>query len=135
MAPKAMKDMKAMKAMKERGLWFLQASEDVVVVSSGYYLLILEASLVNQKMLQQFTAISLSGRVLFQHRSCSQIVMLTAALQQSGYCMKAPLPFAGNYDLRSAPNPPAIQLVDWFYDAFPADSSSGSQLIGEALVY
>ncbi len=49
--------------------------------------------------------------------------------------MKAPLPFSGNFDLRSAPNPPAIVVVDWFFDAFPADSSRGSQLIGEALVY
>jgi len=32
-----------------------------------------------------------------------------------------------------APNPPAIQLVDWSYDAFPG-SASGSQLAG-ALVY
>jgi hypothetical protein len=126
--------LRCLRAMKTRGQWFLQASEDVVVVSNGSKLLLLEASLVNQKMLQQFACISLSGRMLFQHRNCSQIVTLTAALQQSGYCMKAPLPFAGNLDLRSAPNPPAIQLVDWFYDAFPADSTSGSQL-ASALVY
>jgi hypothetical protein len=126
--------MQCLKAMKERGQWFLQASEDVVVVSNGTGLMVLEASLVNQKLLQQFACISLSGRTLFQHRSCSQIVTLTAALQQSGYCMKASLPFAGNLDLRSAPNPPAIQIVDWFYDAFPADSASGSQLAG-SLVY
>ena len=126
--------LQCLKAMKERGQWFLQASEDVIVVSNGVKLLVLEASLVNQKLLQQFACISLSGRALFQHRSCSQIVTLTAALQQSGYCMKASLPFAGNLDLRSAPNPPAIQIVDWFYDAFPADSASGSQLAG-VLVY
>jgi hypothetical protein len=123
-----------MKAMKARGQWFLQASEDVVVVSNGTRLLLLEANLVNQKMLQQFAVIDLSSRTLFQHRGCSQIVTLTAALQQSGYCMKAVLPFAGNFDLRGAPNPPAIVVVDWFYDAFPADSASGSQLEG-ALAY
>ena len=126
--------MQCLRAMRERGQWFLQASEDVVLVSTGSKLLVLEATLVNQKMLQQFACISLSGRVLFQHRSCSQIVTLTTALQQSGYCMKAALPFAGNMDLRAAPNPPAIQLVDWFYDAFPADNASGSQLAG-GLVY
>jgi hypothetical protein len=127
--------LQCLKAMKARGQWFLQGSEDVVVVSNGSQLLLLEASLVNQKLLQQFACVYVSGRTLFQHRSCSQIVTLTAALQQSGYCMKASLPFAGNLDLRSAPNPPAIQLVDWFYDAFPADSTSGSQLLGQALVY
>ncbi len=126
--------LQAMKAMKARGQWFLQASEDVVVVSNGTRLLLLEATLVNQKMLQQFACIDLSGRTLFQHRGCSQIVTLTAALQQSGYCMKALLPFSGNFDLRSAPNPPAIAVVDWYYDAFPADSASGSQLEG-ALFY
>ena len=127
--------LQCLKAMRERGQWFLQASEDGVVVSSCVKLLVLEASLVNQKVLLQFACISLSGGALFQHRSCSQIVTLTAALQQSGYYMKASLPFAGNLDLRSAPNPSAIQIVDWFYDAFPADSASGSQLAGEALVY
>jgi hypothetical protein len=85
-------------------------------------------------MLQQFAVVDLSGRTLFQHRSCSQSATLTAALQQSGYCMKAALPFSGNYDLRNAPNPPAIAIVDWFFDAFPTDSTSGSQLEGE-LVY
>ena len=127
--------LQCLRAMKERGQWFLQGSEDVVVVSNGVKLLVLEASLVNQKMLQQFACVHTSGRTLFQHRSCSQVVTLTAALQQSGYCMKAVLPFSGNLDLRSAPNPPAIQLVDWFCDTFPADSSYGSQLVGEALVY
>jgi len=125
--------MQCLKAMKERGQWFRQGSEDIVIVSNGSKLLVLEASLVNQKMLQQFSCVDLSGRTLFQHRSCSQIVTLTAALQQSGYCMKAALRFAGNWDLRSAPNPPAIQLADWFYNAFPADSSSGSQLVGEVV--
>ena len=123
-----------LKAMRARGQWFLQASEDVVVVSSGTRLLLLEANLVNQKMLQQFAVVDLSGRTLFQHRSCSQSATLTAALQQSGYCLKALLPFASNFDLKGAPNPPAIVVVDWFFDAFPADSASGSQLEG-ALVY
>jgi hypothetical protein len=127
--------LQCLRSMKERGQWFLQASEDVVVVSNGSKLLVLEASLVNQKLLQQFSCTAISGRTLFQHRSCSQLVTLTAALQQSGYCMKAPLPFSGNHDLRAAPNPPAIQVVDWFYDAFPADASAGSQLVGPALVY
>ena len=122
--------MQCLKAMKARGQWFLQASEDVIVVSNGTRLLLLEASLVNQKMLQQFAVVDLSGRTLFQHRSCSQSATLTAALQQSGYCMKSSLPFASNFDLRSAPNPPAIVVVDWFFDAFPADSASGSQLEG-----
>ncbi len=96
--------------------------------------LLYEPPPLTPKMLQQFAVVDLSGRTLFQHRGCSQIVTLTAALQQSGYCMKALLPFAGNYDLLRAPNPPAIVVVDWFFDAFPADSAGGSQLEG-ALAY
>ncbi len=119
--------MQCLKAMKARGQWFLQASEDVIIVSNGTRILLLEASLVNQKMLQQFAVVDLSGRTLFQHRSCSQSATLTAALQQSGYCMKSLLPFAGNYDLLRAPNPPAIVVVDCFFDSFPADSASGSR--------
>ena len=126
--------MQCLRAMKERGQWFLQASEDVIVVSNGTRLLLLEASLVNQKMLQQFSVVDISGRTLFQHRSCSQSATLTAALQQSGYCLKALLPFASNYDLLRAPNPPAIVVVDWFFTAFPADATEGSQLEGP-LIY
>ncbi len=126
--------MQCLKAMKERGQWFLQASEDVIIVSNGTRLLLLKASLVNQKMLQQFAVVDLSGRTLFQHRGCSQIVTLTAALQQSGHCLKALLPFSGNFDLRAAPNPPGFAVVDWYFDAFPADSAGGSQL-ESALVY
>ena len=120
--------LKCLSTMRAKGQWFLQASEDVVVVSVGTKLLVLEATLINQKMLQSFAPLYQLGQVLFQHRNVSQLATLTTALQQSGYCMKAPLPFANNYDLRQASNPPAVQVVDWYYTAFPADSSQGTLL-------
>ena len=46
--------LKCISTMRAKGQWFLQASEDVVVVSVGTKLLVLEATLVNQKMLQSF---------------------------------------------------------------------------------
>ena len=120
--------LKCISTMRAKKQWFLQASEDVVVVSVGTKLLIMEATLINQKMLQAFAPLYQLGQVLLQHRYVSQLATLTTALQQSGYCHKASLPFANNYDLRNAPNPPAVQVVDWFYTAFPADSSQGSLL-------
>ena len=120
--------LKCISTMRAKGQWFLQASEDIVVVSVGTKLLILEANLVNQKMLQRFAPWYQLGSVRFQHRNVSQLASLTTALQQSGYCMKAALPFANNYDLKNAPNPPSVQVVDWYYTAFPADSSQGTLL-------
>lgn len=120
--------LKCLSTMRAKSQWFIQASEDIVVVSVGTKLLLLEATLVNQKMLQSFAPLYSNGVVLFQHRNVSQLASLTTALQQSGYCMKATLPFANNYDLKQASNPPAIQVVDWYYTAFPADSSSGTLL-------
>ena len=120
--------LKCLSTMRAKGQWFLQASEDVVVVSVGVKLLVLEATLCNQKLLQAFAPLYQLGNVRFQHRNVSQLTNLTTALQQSGYCHKASLPFANNYDLKTASNPPAIQLVDYFYTAFPADSTQGTLL-------
>ena len=120
--------LKCLSTMRAKGQWFLQASEDIVVVSVGTKLLLLEATLVNQKLLQAFAPLYQLGRVLFQHRNVSQLANLTTALQQSGYCMKATLPFANNYDLKNASNPPSIQAVDWYYTAFPTDNSQGTLL-------
>ena len=120
--------LKCLSTMRAKGQWFLQASEDIVVVSVGTKLLILEASLVNQKLLQAFAPLYQLGAVRFQHRNVSQLANLTTALQQSGYCHKATLPFANNFDLKSASNPPSIQAVDWYYTAFPVSSSDGTLL-------
>ena len=120
--------LKCISTMRSKAQWFLQASEDVVVVSVGTKLLVMEATLTNQKMLQSFAPLYQMGQVTFQHRNVSQLANLTTALQQSGYCMKAALPFANNYDLKSAPNPPSIQAIDWFYTAFPVDSTQGTLL-------
>ena len=126
--------LKCLSAMRAKGQWFLQASEDIVVVSVGTKLLLLESALVNQKLLQAFAPMYQLGAVRFQHRNVSQLANLTTALQQSGYCHKAALPFANNYDLKNAPNPPSIQVVDWFYTAFPADSSAGTLLEDSAAI-
>ena len=121
--------LKCLAQMRAQGQWFVQASDEVIVVSVGTKLLLMESSLTNQKLLQQCTPLyTSSGQTVFQNKLASAQSSLTGALQKSGYLMQAALPFVGNYDLAAAPGPPAVQIVDWFYQASPTSSTQGSQL-------
>ena len=121
--------LKCLASMTGSGQWYIQATDEVMVVSVGTKLLILETTLTNQKMMQTYTAwYSTSGQVVFQNKSTSQSNSLTGALQKCGYLMQAAQPFQNNYDLAHAPGPPNIQIVDWFYLANAANSTQGSKL-------
>ena len=115
--------------MNSAGQWYIQASDEVMVVSVGTKLLLLETTLTNQKLMQTYAAFySTAGQTVFQNKSTSQQNSLTGALQKCGYLMQAAQPFQNNYDLAHAPGPPNIQIVDWFYLANPATSAQGSKL-------
>ena len=64
----------------------------------------------------------------------SAVMTLTEAMRSVGFCVKTPLPFSNNLSLRLENT--GIQIVDWNYEASPADSESGSLLSdGAPLVY
>ena len=117
-----------MEFMRQRSQWMLQASDDVAIVSVGAAkLLILEMSLLNQKLLASFSPSYVGGRVLFSHRTLSQSLALDDALQAVGFAKLSTTPWAGNYDLAQAPSPNVL-VVDWYFRAGAATSAQGSQL-------
>ena len=120
--------LKCMEYMRQRSQWMLQASDDVAIVSVGATkLLILEMSLLNQKLLASFSPSYVGGRVLLSHRTLSQSLTLDDALQAVGYAKLSTTPWAGNFDLTRAPSP-GILIVDWYFLAGVSSSSQGSQL-------
>jgi hypothetical protein len=122
--------------MRQNKQWQVAMSEDVTVVSAngGIKLLALENTLQNQKLLTSFVPVYTGDQLLFVHRSMSSVLSLTEALRSVGFCVKSPLPFANNLDLRLGLT--GIQVIDWNYQASPADSQSGSLLAdGSPLVF
>ena len=113
--------------MRQHSQWQVAASDDVTVVSvNSVKGMILENSLINQKLITSFLPIYIGDQVRFVHRSMSTVLSLTDALKSVGYCLKADTPFANNLDLRLGDT--GIQLFDWNFMASPADSTSGSLL-------
>jgi hypothetical protein len=121
--------------MRQQSQWQVAANDDITVVSIGATkLLLMENTLINQKLLTSFLPIYLGDQVRFVHRSMSTVLSLTDALKTVGFCMLSNTPLANNLDMRT--NDTNIQLLDWHYESSPADSTSGSLLSdGSPIVY
>lgn len=122
--------LRCMEWMRTRNspMWLLQASDDVVVVSvSSTKLLILEQTLVNQKLLASFAPCYCGGRTLFQHRTMSLMLTLEEALLSVGFAKTGTDPYASNIQLTAAPSP-HILVVDWNFRASPTAGTPGSLL-------
>jgi hypothetical protein len=117
-----------MEFMRQRNQWLLQASDDVAIVSvGGVKLLLMEQTLVNQKLLASFSPSYLGGNTRFLHRTMSQTLSLDDALQAVGFAKLSSAPWQGNYDLAQSPSP-RILIVDWYFRSSTATSAAGSQL-------
>jgi hypothetical protein len=113
--------------MRRNSQWNVYASDDVVCVSVGAVkLLVLESSLINQKLITSYLPIYLGGEVRWASRTASLVLSTTDALKSVGFCHQGALPFSSNLDLRIGGA--HMQLVDWNYEASPPNSSSGSLL-------
>jgi hypothetical protein len=117
--------LKLLAFMRTNGQWNVWGSDDIIFVSiTGVKGLVLESSLINQKLITSYLPIMLGGEVRWASRTTSLVLSTTDALKSVGYCHKGDLPFSNNLDLRAA----HMQLVDWNYEANPPDSTSGSLL-------
>jgi hypothetical protein len=120
--------LKCMEFMRLRNQWLLQASDDVAIVSvGGVKLLLMEQTLVNQKLLASFSPSYLGGHTRFLHRTMSQTLSLDDALQAVGFAKLSSVAWQGNYDLAQSPSP-RILIVDWYFRSSTANSTVGSQL-------
>ena len=118
--------LKLLAFMRTNSQWNVYASDDVVCVSIGAVkMLILETTLISQKLITSYLPIYLGGEVRWANRTTSLVLSTTDALKSVGFCHKSELPFNNNLDLRGSAH---MQLLDWHYEANPAGSSDGSLL-------
>jgi len=121
--------LKCIKFMYTRAQWLLQPSDDVMVVSVGATkLLVMETTLINQKLITSFQPTYQGGKVLFAHRSMSQLLSLADALQSVGFCKNVEAAMNNNDDLKNSLNPTRIMVVDYFFQATLTDTAKGSLL-------
>ena len=114
--------------MRTNAQWQVAANDDVTVVSiNAIKGLLMENTLLNQKLITSCLPTCIGDQVRFVHRTMSTVLSLTDALKSVGFCHPAATaPYNNNLDLRLAST--GIQLFDWNYKASPADSVSGSLL-------
>lgn len=117
--------------MRLHSQWQVAASDDVTVVSiNAVKGLVMEKSLISQKLITSLLPVHIGDQVRFVHRSMSTMLSLTDALKSVGYCLMADEPFANNLDLRLGAT--GIQLFDWNYMANPVGSTSARLLNDES---
>jgi hypothetical protein len=118
--------------MSARNQYYLMASDDIMILNvSNVKLLVLETTLLNQKLMNSFTMCYIQGEVMGVHRNLSAMLNLVDALISAGYKRTSPNNFANNSDLQDAlPNPekPLIQIVDVNYCSVVSTSADGSKL-------
>ena len=127
--------------MNSRKQYYMQVNDDIIVVNiSGTKLMILETTMLNQKLLNSFNFIYSRGDVRGVHRNLSNIVSLTDALASVGYKKSSTVQFNNNYDLEgnlADTERPRIKIVDYHYVQNPSDSEGGTLLsdVGLGIVY
>ena len=119
--------------MNSRGQYYLQASDDIMIVNvSSVKLLVLETTMLNQKLLNSYNFIYSRKNVMAVHRNLATINNLTEALISVGYKKSTLTPFQNNYDLETnlpAAERPGIKIVDYHYVDTVSNSNTGSVLL------
>jgi hypothetical protein len=115
--------LKALTFLRTQGQWSCLANDDIVIVSIGAVKgLVMEQSLLLQRLLHSFMPIYQGGHVRWAARTTSLVLSTGDALSSVGAC-SATNP-ENNLGLRGF----NITLFDWNYMANPPDAVSGSLL-------
>ena len=118
--------LKTMKYMFQQHQWLLQLPKCMIVSVAHHKLLIMEATLTNQKLLQTFAApLYEHGGTRFASRTSYETHEMQSALQAVGSLQMSAL--LDNIDLASI----GMVLVDWNYMASPS-AGQGSLLVDAA---
>ena len=119
--------LKLLTYMRTNSQWQVLASDDITVISiNAVKGMVLENTILNQKLITTFLPTYIGDQVKFVHRTSSLVLSLTDALKTVGFCHKSDVPFANNLDLRLGSS--HIQLFDWNYKSSAATSSEGTLL-------
>lgn len=104
--------LRCMTFMSARQQWLLSPNDDIgIALIPDKGLLLYEQTLLNQRLFTSFFPTYQSGRVLFAHRTLSQMLPLEKALEACGYANQATEAWDGNEDMVDA----RIVLVDINY--------------------
>ena len=124
--------------MYSKNMYYLQASEDIMIINvSGVKLLILTTTIMNQKLMNNYTFASIRGKVRAIHRNLSTIRTLTDALISVGYQLSGSA-FTNNYSLQGAlttAHMPHIQIFDLNYVSTPTISTGSFLEDATPIVY
>ena len=124
--------------MYSKNMYYLQASEDIMIINvSGVKLLILTTTIMNQKLMNNYTFAYIRGKVRAIHRNLSTIRTLTDALISVGYQLSGSA-FTNNYSLQGAlttATMPHIQIFDLNYVSTPTISTGSFLEDATPIVY
>ena len=108
--------LKLIEFMNSRSQYFLQASDDIMIINAdGANLLIIETSFMNQKLMNSFSFIYSRGKIRCIHRALATVMSVTDALVSVGYQNNSASSFPSNYDLQDGlidASRPRIQVFD-----------------------
>ena len=115
--------LKALTFLRTQGQWSCLANDDIMIVSVGAVKgLVMEQSLLNQRLLHSFMPIYQGGAVRWAARTASLVLSTGDALSSVAACSTTTP--ENNIGLRDF----NITLFDWNFMASPPDSTSGSLL-------
>lgn len=115
--------LKALTFLRTQGQWSCLANDDIIIASvNGVKGLVMEQSLLNQRLLHAFLPTYVGGAVRWAARTTSLVLSTGDALSSVGACSTTTP--ENNIGLRDF----NITLFDWNYMASPPDSASGSLL-------
>ena len=117
--------------MNSRNQYYLQASDDIIIINCETKLLIMEMTFMIQKLLNSYTLLYHGGAVKAVHRNLSNMVSLQDALVSVGWRSLGSTPMQGNYDLETNLDDafrPRIKVVDYYFVGTVSSSTQGSQL-------
>ena len=120
--------LKILEFMRQRAQVTLQASDDIIIVSTGAKLFLCEMTLTVQRLLASFTLTYQGGKTLCVHRTLSQALSLEEAFQAVGFAKLSTVPWSSNVQLTTQTPKPHIIVFDWNYRASPTEGSPGSLL-------
>ena len=128
--------LKCLKSMRSRTQYYLQASDEIVVINCESQLLIFETTFTNQKDKNSYAFCYYNHEVIGIHRQMSTLNDLTSCLVSVGYKKTDLDMFQTNFDFENlADNKlPHIKVVDFFFQENASDVLLGSVLNDDAQI-
>ena len=119
--------LKCLNFLRSRSQYYLQASDEIIIINCETKLLIFETTFTNQKLLNSYAFCYYNHEVIGIHRQMSTLNDLTSCLVSVGYKKTDPELFQSNFDFENlADNElPHTKVVDFFFQENASDALLG----------